>query len=112
MAEFASIDHLGPEAVVAFVDDEMDPVACKRATTHLLHCEACRKEVGAQRQMATRLQASAARVSSELLTRLKSIASNCPEGPGAEELRQIPQTLSDRLDKMARSLKSSLHPKQ
>lgn len=112
MAEFASIDHLSPEAVVAFVDDEMDGIACKRAMSHLMHCEACRKEVRSQRQMAARLQASAARVSADLLGKLQSIASNCPEGPGAEELRQIPQTFTDRLDSMARSLRATLHPKQ
>lgn len=112
MSEFASVDHLGPEAVVAFVDEEMDRTAHERAMNHLLACSACRREVRLQRQMAARLRAGATCVSNDLMQRLQSIASNCPDGPGAESLRQVPQTLMDRLDIMARSLKSSFHHNQ
>ena len=41
--------HLGPEAVVAFVDDEMDTKAKHRARVHLVHCHECRDEIYTQR---------------------------------------------------------------
>ncbi|MDO4927642.1 MAG: anti-sigma factor [Corynebacterium sp.] len=112
MSEFASVDHLGPEAVVAFVDEEMDPTAQERAMNHLLACETCRREVRLQRQTAARLRAGSTCVSSDLMQRLQGIDSNCPEGPGVESLRQAPQTLMDRLDIIARSLKSSFQHNQ
>lgn len=44
-----SIGHLGPEAVVAFVDGEMERKSAHRVRVHLVHCEECRSEVHQQR---------------------------------------------------------------
>ena len=35
---FSSTDHLGSEAVAAFVDGELAPIAARRAKRHLLAC--------------------------------------------------------------------------
>ena len=43
--EFASVEHLSLEAVAAFVDGELTPLAMHRARVHLVHCEECRAEV-------------------------------------------------------------------
>lgn len=45
-----SIGHLGPEAVAAFVDGEMDPKATHRVHVHLVHCAECRADVREQRR--------------------------------------------------------------
>lgn len=44
-----AIGHLGPEAVVAFVDGEMDCKSTHRVRVHLVHCPECRREVHTQR---------------------------------------------------------------
>lgn len=44
-----TIGHLGPEAVVAFVDGEMPPKAAHRVRVHIVHCAECRAEVQQQR---------------------------------------------------------------
>lgn len=48
--EFASVEHLSLEAVAAFVDGELTPLAMHRARVHLVHCEECRAEVAQQRR--------------------------------------------------------------
>jgi len=42
--------HLAVDAVVAFVDGELGPVARDRATAHLAVCQSCAAEVAAQCQ--------------------------------------------------------------
>ena len=44
-----TIGHLGPEAVVAFVDGEMEPKFMHRVRIHLVHCAECRADVHQQR---------------------------------------------------------------
>lgn len=44
-----TIGHLGPEAVVAFVDGEMPQKAAHRVRVHIVHCAECRAEVQQQR---------------------------------------------------------------
>lgn len=44
-----TIGHLGPEAVVAFVDGEMPQKAAHRVRVHIVHCPECRAEVQQQR---------------------------------------------------------------
>ncbi|WP_423201131.1 anti-sigma factor family protein, partial [Corynebacterium diphtheriae] len=46
---FASVEHLNPEAVAAFVDNELSPAAAHRAKIHLVHCPECREEIHRQR---------------------------------------------------------------
>ncbi|GGM42822.1 hypothetical protein GCM10012275_12190 [Longimycelium tulufanense] len=42
--------HLAPDAVVAFVDGELSPMARDRAAAHLARCPLCAAEAAAQRQ--------------------------------------------------------------
>ncbi|OLT48216.1 hypothetical protein BJF85_13370 [Saccharomonospora sp. CUA-673] len=48
--------HLLPDAVVAFVDNEMSPAATERAAEHVAHCPWCAADVDAQRQVRAAVQ--------------------------------------------------------
>ncbi|MGQ0577007.1 MAG: anti-sigma factor family protein [Pseudonocardia sp.] len=50
--------HLTSDAVVAFVDEELNPTAHRRATAHVQACADCAGEVGAQRQARTALRSA------------------------------------------------------
>ncbi|WP_420040483.1 zf-HC2 domain-containing protein [Gordonia sp. MP11Mi] len=43
--EFAATEHLAVEAVVAYVDNELSPMATSRADAHLVLCPRCSEEV-------------------------------------------------------------------
>ena len=108
--EFASVDHLSPEAVAAFVDEELSRAAMHRARVHLVHCKDCRCEVETQRRAAERLRSLTSSDSicapSSLLDRLNSIAQSCPAGPSAEESAYAePATLLDRVDLFYRAVR-------
>lgn len=80
---FASTDHLGVEAVAAFVDGELVPVARRRATSHLMACPECRDEVARQREAARRLRDSGEiRVPAALRGRLAALAQETVGAPG------------------------------
>lgn len=51
-------DHLSPEAVVAFVDDELDDGPFLRATRHLDSCPECVTQVAAQGQARSALRSA------------------------------------------------------
>lgn len=69
-----SEQHLMPEAVVAFVDGELSPTACDRATSHLARCPYCVAEVTAQRQARAAVQAAdTPAVPANLLASLRTI---------------------------------------
>jgi anti-sigma factor RsiW len=66
--------HLTLDAIVAYVDDELSPVAHARAEAHLECCGECRAEVVAQRQARTALRgAGGPNLPSSLLHSLRSI---------------------------------------
>ncbi len=66
--------HLTLDAIVAYVDDELSPVAHARAQAHLECCGECRAEVVAQRQARTALRgAGGPNLPSSLLHSLRSI---------------------------------------
>ena len=46
--EFAPTEHLSPEAIVAYVDNELSSLASGRADAHLALCPHCADEVTAQ----------------------------------------------------------------
>lgn len=48
--------HLMPDAIVAFVDEELSTTATERARTHLDHCPYCASEASAQREARNRLR--------------------------------------------------------
>jgi anti-sigma factor RsiW len=76
-------DHLTLDAVVAYVDDELDPGPYGRATRHVAHCDECRAQVAAQRQARAALRtAGGPRLPSSLLSALRSIPEHA-DLPGA-----------------------------
>lgn len=106
--EFASVDHLNPEVVAAFVDCELSPVAAHRAKIHLVHCAECRREVERQRLAADRLRkvrTAQVHVSGDLLKKLQGIADSCPEGPPAEETHSRLQWVRRTLDSFGKRAK-------
>lgn len=66
--------HLAVDALVAFVDGELDPVAQDRAAEHLITCQTCTAEVVAQRQARSVVRSAAGpQVPGELLAALRAI---------------------------------------
>lgn len=107
--DFDSVEHLGPEALAAYVDNELSAVATDRARMHLVQCELCRREVKRQRQAAESLKSRDVedlKAPPSLVRRLANIEQTCPEGPGAEELAHAEgQTLMDRVEVLYRAVK-------
>jgi hypothetical protein len=67
-------DHLGPDAVVAFVDDELARRPHERAVAHVDSCPECAAEVVAQRRARSALRgAGCPSLPSSLLSALRSI---------------------------------------
>lgn len=76
-------DHLSPEAVVAFVDDELEDGPFLRATRHIDSCPECATQVAAQGQARTALRsAEGPSLPSSLMSSLFSIPQDT-ELPGA-----------------------------
>ena len=96
--EFASVEHLSLEAVAAFVDGELTPLAMHRARVHLVHSECLKNCVDTE----------TIRVSTELKARLTSIAFSCPAGPDAEEATtKHPETFLGKVDLIYRAVRRS-----
>lgn len=78
--------HLMPDAIVAFVDEELSTTANERARVHLDHCPYCSAEESAQREARDRLRGlPGPGMPSELLEELQAIpqqtdVSAVPEG--------------------------------
>lgn len=69
-------NHLGPDVIVAFVDDELAPGARRRALAHLSGCGECASEVVEQTQARIFLKASSVpSTPSSLLASLRNIPS-------------------------------------
>lgn len=107
--EFASVEHLSPEAVAGFVDNELSPVAMNRARIHLVHCPECRAEVMQQRRAAQRLREVADEdisVPSTLMAKLTLIAQSCPDGPDAKDIvNPKGATILDRVEFFYRAVR-------
>lgn len=109
--QLASVEHLSPEAVAAFVDGELTDLAAHRARVHLVHCAECRAEIERQRGASEWLRGSnitdEVRAPRDLLNRLAGIATGpvCP-GPDAESTpTQVPQGLLDKVEMLMRAVK-------
>lgn len=108
---FDSVDHLGPEAIVSFVDGELSPAALHRARVHLVHCAECRLEVHAQRRTSDAVHASnmASDVTMprDLLRRLTRIAErDVTDGPCAADIpTPRPESVIDRVETLLRALR-------
>ncbi|MGH3469246.1 MAG: anti-sigma factor family protein [Thermocrispum sp.] len=80
--------HLLPDAVVAFVDDELTLGAHERAAVHLMQCTSCAADVDAQRQARAAVHScNAPSVPAGLLASLHSI-------PDTTELSTMPDNLA------------------
>lgn len=83
-------DHLGPEAVAAFVDGEMSSKSAHNARVHLVLCENCRDDVHKQRHAAQALRScngnDQVQVSESLLNRLRRIAGDASDASGASDV--------------------------
>lgn len=76
--------HLTVDAVVAFVDGELGPVARDRAAAHLIMCSSCATEVAAQRQARSVVRsAQCPPVPADLLATLRDIprTAELPDAP-------------------------------
>ncbi|WP_295625001.1 zf-HC2 domain-containing protein [uncultured Corynebacterium sp.] len=108
---FASTDHLGTEAVAAFVDGELSPSAHKRAQEHLLACGECRREVARQRQAARRLRDSGeVHIPESLRERLASLSKDelPDDAPGARSLaHRRPDSVAAFVESVWRNLRKS-----
>ncbi|GDY29991.1 zf-HC2 domain-containing protein [Gandjariella thermophila] len=79
--------HLLPDAVVAFVDGELSPIARERAATHLMRCPACAAEAAAQRQARSAVRSAAVpTLPAGLLANLRSIPERVDLPGGPDEL--------------------------
>ncbi|WP_214404523.1 zf-HC2 domain-containing protein [Pseudonocardia lacus] len=80
------VDHLSLDAVVAFVDDELDPGPRERATRHAASCRECAAQVVAQTQARVALRTAAGpQLPSSLLSSLRSIPQHA-DLPAAPDL--------------------------
>ena len=73
---FSSTDHLSPEAVAAYVDNELSTAAYRRAQQHLAQCPECQDEVAAQRGASERVRGSCGedvRAPSSLVAKLSGL---------------------------------------
>jgi Putative zinc-finger len=92
-------DHLSPEAVAAFVDEELAPGPHARAQRHLSVCPECSAQVRAQAQARSALRTAAAPcVPSSLLSMLQSIPQSAelppaPHGLAVSEDGQLVSTM-------------------
>lgn len=110
-----AVDHLGPEAVAAFVDGEMSPQATHRARVHIVHCAECREEVARQRAAADAIHEATdlneLKAPEGLMARLASIESTCSmDGPDAESVCMgRPEGIVDRMEIFLRTVRRSTH---
>lgn len=107
-SSFSSTDHLGHEAIAAYVDSELAPTATLRAETHLAACEECRVEVVRQRQASRRLRDSGElHIPTDLRAKLASLgAGGVGDGPDARNLaRRAPDSLTASLESMWRNIR-------
>ncbi len=91
-----AIDHLGPEAVVSFVDGEMSPKAMQRVRAHMAHCAQCRAEVHKQFRAVLWVrnhtqQEEEMHAPQDLLARLNAIGSSCDIHPRPTPALKIEQ---------------------
>lgn len=104
---FASVEHLGPEAVAAYVDGELSEVAVHRARVHLVHCPECRAEIKRQQHVVETIRecnrTEELRAPSALMARLTGIATSSPLEPEKPEPR--PGNMLAKLDVMLRSVR-------
>ena len=106
-----TIGHLGPEAVVAFVDGEMEPKFMHRVRIHLVHCPECRADVHQKRHASEWVRhcadSATVRAPQSLLAKLAGIATEgVAPGPDAATPAHRPQQdFLDKVEMMVRAIK-------
>ncbi|MDO5032015.1 anti-sigma factor [Corynebacterium sp.] len=111
-----TIGHLGPEAVAAFVDGEMEDKFMHRVRVHLVHCPQCRADVHAQRHASERLRHSNidgdVRMPTGLMAKLADIASLPPrehrapkEAAGETPAGEVHRDFLDRVEMVIRAIR-------
>lgn len=110
--KFLSTEHLGTEAIAAFVDGELSEIAERRAQAHLMACPECRREVAHQRLAAKRLRDSAAlHIPAEVRARIANLAGACEDTDPARAIsarslaHRRPESLSVALEQIVRGLR-------
>ena len=111
MTGFAGLfeDHLGVDAIVAYVDGELSLTAFQRAAAHLQRCPMCAAEVGDQAFARESLRtASTPHMPSSLLANLRSIPVALPAAASAVGVGRDPRTgQAIRVQHMAREVTRS-----
>ncbi|MEY8208643.1 anti-sigma factor [Corynebacterium sp. MNWGS58] len=91
-------DHLGPEAVAAFVDGEMSRKSAHNARVHLVLCDNCRADVHRQRKAAQALRNcnhdDQVQASESLLDSLRRIAAETDNAAKAKQANGMRNTNS------------------
>ncbi|MDO5453652.1 MAG: hypothetical protein Q4F37_01535 [Corynebacterium sp.] len=106
---FSSTEHLSPEAVAAFADDELTGSAAHRARVHLVQCDLCRFDTHSQRGTADWLRgthlAEDVRAPRDLVARLASLSAGpLTPGPDADALQAA--GTEDFFDRMATTFRA------
>lgn len=106
------IGHLGPEAVVAFVDGEMPAKYAHRVRVHLVHCAECRADIHHQRNAAEWIREcsvdSHVKAPDSLMAKLAGIA-NQGAGPGPDAEMPAHRPHQDFLDKVEMVVRAIRH---
>ena len=105
-------DHLGPEAVAAFVDGEMSRKSAHNARVHLVLCDNCRADVHRQRKAAQALRNcnhdDQVQASESLLDSLRRIAAETDNAAKTKQdngrVNKQPELL-ERIEKLARAMR-------
>jgi len=109
-------DHLTLDAVVAFVDDELDAGPRERATRHAAGCRECAAQVMAQTQARVALRTAAGpRLPSSLLSALRSIPQHAdlPDAPAGLAMSADGQIVTRaRPERPAARTRSAVPPAQ
>lgn len=109
---FNEVDHLNPEAIVAFVDGEMDANSAHRARVHFVHCQECRAEAQRVRNASdwVRGRSSEERLSApaDLISKLSTIA----DGKSGQESEvdkefRLQGDLMDKVEMFVRAIKKN-----
>ncbi|WP_311357153.1 anti-sigma factor family protein [Corynebacterium riegelii] len=100
---FSSTEHLGPEAVAAFVDGELSACATRRAQDHIAQCQECHEEVMAQRGASQRMRFlrtdEHVKAPTSLIEKLANMCDDDELHDGTEAKRSPREKLADALQR-------------
>ena len=107
--QFSSTEHLSPEAIAAFTDNELSATAARRARSHLMQCAECFAEVQAQRvtsQRVRRCNDDDLHAPDSLVERLAQLCSyDVADRPGADPSAQSHGSMLDKMEVVFRTLR-------